>query len=520
MFIANLAWIDGLDGDFYAIAGDLTPGYTNREGLAAFWNGFDATAAKLHAPYVLVPGNHDIYNATGEAMWRERYGPLWFSWDHKGCHFVALDCEEVGKRGLIGDRQLEWLKKDLAAAKGARATFVFLHEPLWKPGYKNVEWTADVHPLLAAAGVDYVFCGHEHHNVLFEKRDGVQYVMLGPTAGITGDSISSFFSALVVEVRGTAVSYRLMTPEGERPAAFYTHEMDLKAVKLVDCDPVRTIGKNRPLELVVTVENPSTDTPVQATVGLVPGTGSWKAARVDGTVAAGQRERIRIKTRTGGSILPLPTISLELRSGGVLVARKEVLPLITARIPGLKERIIDDFNDGDDVNSCDKSQVSVKPGRWYQSADQYGSSRMEMTFTDGVLHVAGVKGKSIAPNYTFTNFQTDFAGGGRLNLTGSAGISFRARSDKGNVWEAGIEGTVGGRKLARTGRGHRVSYETGKDWKEYRFLWREFQQPDWVTGVDRGGPLTVDSVAGLSWNQPVEGPEFDLWLDDVKLIYE
>jgi len=368
--------------------------------------------------------------------------------------------------------------------------------------------------------VDYVFCGHQHHYVLCEKRDGVQYVMLGPTAAITGASFSSFINALLVEVKGSAVSLRLLTPEGERPADFFTREVDLKAVKPMDFEPVTRIGKNRSLEMVVIVANPSGDKPIQAIVTLNPRKGSWKAVRVERAIAAGKSERIIIKTRTGVSILPLPTISLEIRAEGELVVKKEALPLIAARIPGLKERIVDDFNDGDDLNSCDKSGISLGSGSWSKSVDQYGTSKMEMTFTDGALHLSGIKGKSTAPNYTFTNFHTELAAGERLNLTGSTGISFRARSDKGSPWEVGVEATVGGKNLAGTGRGHRIRYETGKEWKEYRFVWRAFSQPDWVTAPDRVGPLTVDAVAGLSWNQPEEGPEFDLWLDDVKLIYE
>ena len=520
IFKDKLGWINTIDGDFYVIAGDDTPGYTDRAGQVVLWKGFEGTANKLHANYVMVPGNHDTSNAESEALWRERYGPLWFSWNHKGCHFIALDSNESGKEGLIRDQQLEWLKKDLAGAKDARATFVFIHHPLWFPNYKSKEWNADVHPLLAKAGVDYVFCGHEHHYVLCEKRDGVQYVMLGPTAAITGASFSSFINALLVEVKGSVVSYRLLSPEGERPADFYTRDVDLRAVRPMELEPVVKIGKNRPVELVVAVANPSNDKPIQAIVGVNPGTGSWKAARAEKAVAAGKRERIAIKTRTGDSILPLPTILLEIRAEDELVVKKEALPLIAARIPGLKERIVDDFNDGDDLNSCDKSQISLRSGSWSKSVDQYGSSRMEMTFTDGALHVAGVKGKSTAPNYTFANFHTELAAGERINLAGSTGISFRARSDKGGRWEVGLGAVVGGKKLGGTGREHRAKFETGKEWKEYRFLWREFSQPDWVTAADRVSPLTVDAAEALFWNQPEEGADFDLWLDDVRLVYE
>lgn len=517
MFSANVSWLNAFAADFYVIAGDLAPGYTDRAGQVAFWKGFEETAGKLHSPYVMVPGNHDIYDAEAESLWRERYGPLWFSWNDRGCHFIALKSGGEVKGGPIRDHQLEWLKKDLAGAKDARAAFVFLHHPLWFPDFNSKEWYGDVHPLLAKAGVDYVFCGHQHHYVLCEKRDGVQYVMLGPTAGVTG---GGFINALLVEVKGRAVSYRLMTPEGERHAGFFTREVDLKNVKPMDLEPVKSIGKNRSLELAIIVTNPSDEKPIQAIVTLNPGKGSWKAARVEKAIAAGKSERITIKTGTGGNIMPIPTVLLEIRCENELVLKKEALLVITARIPGLKERVVDDFNDGDDLNSCIASGISLRGGEWRKSVDQYGSSKMEMTFTGGALHVAGIKGKSVAPKYTFTNFETMLSAGERLNLTGSTGLSFRARSERGSRWEAGLEAIVGGKNLGGTGRGHRATFEAGKDWKEYRLSWSQFSQPDWVTAPDRVSPLAVDAVEGLSWNQPVEGVDFDLWLDDIKLTYE
>jgi hypothetical protein len=240
---------------------------------------------------------------------------------------------------------------------------------------------------------------------------------------------------------------------------------------------------------------------------------------VDATIAAGKRERLVVKTRTGGTVMPLPTVSLEIRCEGELVARKESLPLITAPIPGLKERVVDDFADGDDVNLCVKNGISLRGGRWTASVDKTGTSRMELKFAEGALHVFGVQGPDKPPNYTYTNFRTFLAGDETLNITGSTGISFRARSSRPVRWEAAADAIVGGRDLVRTGGGHRVEFEPGQAWKDYRFFWHEFTQPEWVLPENRVGPLTVDNVKALSWNAPQDG-EFDLWLDDVKLIYE
>jgi RNA polymerase sigma-70 factor (ECF subfamily) len=83
----------------------------------------------------LVVGNHDVFNEKSEELYKQRYGKLWYSADVKDCHLVILDSEDQSAPDKIAGAQLEWLKTDLAAAKGKRI-FVFLHKPLWPRGEK------------------------------------------------------------------------------------------------------------------------------------------------------------------------------------------------------------------------------------------------------------------------------------------------------------------------------------------------------------------------------------------------
>src|SRR5262245_53569435 len=73
-----------------------------------------------------VPGEHD-FDGDGNKEYLKRYGKGtrglgWYSFDHKGVHFVALvnvanakSGSGDGGLGVIGTEQLAWLKKDLAA---------------------------------------------------------------------------------------------------------------------------------------------------------------------------------------------------------------------------------------------------------------------------------------------------------------------------------------------------------------------------------------------------------------------
>ena len=76
-------------------------------------------------------------------------------------------------------------------------------------------------------------------------------------------------------------------------------------------------------------------------------------------------------------------------------------------------------------------------------------------------------------------------------------------------------------KWAAGGDGFAKRLTTGKEWRKYTIRWNEFQQME-TTKPDSKcpGPMTVDKVMSLCFVVLDEGKDFDLWIDDVKLIYE
>ncbi len=85
-----------------------------------------------------VPGEHDMLTDNGQ-QYLERYGKGthgagWYSFDHKGVHFIGLvnvvDLK-AGGLGTLGGEQLDWLKKDLAGLSSSTPIVVFAHIPLW-----------------------------------------------------------------------------------------------------------------------------------------------------------------------------------------------------------------------------------------------------------------------------------------------------------------------------------------------------------------------------------------------------
>ena len=74
-------------------------------------------------------GEHDASLDNGAAF-KEFFGPTYYSFDHKGVHFVAVD--NVSDPGAqIGDAQLEWLRADLAKQEKNAPIVVLTHRPLF-----------------------------------------------------------------------------------------------------------------------------------------------------------------------------------------------------------------------------------------------------------------------------------------------------------------------------------------------------------------------------------------------------
>ena len=119
-----------------------------------------------------VPGEHDVMEAQGK-LYLERFGKNtkgqgWFSFDHKGTHFIGLNnvmLQREGRLGQLGEEQLAWLEDDLRAVTDSTPVVVFGHIPLWMV-YEQWGWgTTDGERalgLLKRFGSVTVLNGHIH----------------------------------------------------------------------------------------------------------------------------------------------------------------------------------------------------------------------------------------------------------------------------------------------------------------------------------------------------------------------
>jgi 3',5'-cyclic AMP phosphodiesterase CpdA len=96
-----------------------------------------------------VPGEHDVLADDGR-QYLDRYGKGtkgagWFSFDHKGVHFIGLVNVvnlKAGGLGNLGAEQLEWLEQDLKGRASSTPIVVFAHIPLWSV-YPEWGWGTD-----------------------------------------------------------------------------------------------------------------------------------------------------------------------------------------------------------------------------------------------------------------------------------------------------------------------------------------------------------------------------------------
>jgi 3',5'-cyclic AMP phosphodiesterase CpdA len=156
--------------EFIVFTGDLThttdDAVERRRRLAEF----KSIVADLKVKTVrFMPGEHDAALDRG-AVYKEFFGETFYTFDHKGVHFIAID--NVSDPGAkIGDEQLAWLRADLATRDKKAPIVVLTHRPLFDLAPKW-DWAtrdgAQAVELLMPFSSATVFYGHihqEHHQM-------------------------------------------------------------------------------------------------------------------------------------------------------------------------------------------------------------------------------------------------------------------------------------------------------------------------------------------------------------------
>jgi hypothetical protein len=145
-------------------------------------------------PFYRVPGNHDINNDLSARIWRELYGPAYYSFLHKGVLFLCLNSQDGGNYGAgIGKEQIAWARGVLAKHADARWVCLFFHQPLWLEDERRLATTKANEGMPELTGFNEiekslegrnytVFAGH-HHRYGKWVKNGQKYFRLATTGG-------------------------------------------------------------------------------------------------------------------------------------------------------------------------------------------------------------------------------------------------------------------------------------------------------------------------------------------------
>jgi 3',5'-cyclic AMP phosphodiesterase CpdA len=190
--------------DFVMFGGDLA-----QLGTKAELDHGAEMLAKLDYETHCILGEHDYYLDLGE-HWSKLFGPHYYSWDHKGVHFVALNSiltydewtherwptaeqrmlemagldNPNGSPFMVGEKQLAWLRDDLAKVPKDTPVVVFSHSPIQKI-YKGWNfWTEeaeDIQALLRPFADATVIYGHVHQ-IQYNQIDNITFHAVMATA--------------------------------------------------------------------------------------------------------------------------------------------------------------------------------------------------------------------------------------------------------------------------------------------------------------------------------------------------
>ncbi len=193
---------------------------------------FSETMKNLKVPFYSTMGNHEVFGLYessgvkptdeeyGKQMYENRLAKRYYSFDHKGWHFIVLDAigftDDRHYYGHIDEEQLEWLKSDLEKTGKETPVVVSTHIPLLSigaqimsdptAGFSKSEVVTnanDVRKILEQHNTKIVLQGHLH---FLEDIDynGIHYITGGAVSAEwwTGPRFGMEEGFLKVDVSG------------------------------------------------------------------------------------------------------------------------------------------------------------------------------------------------------------------------------------------------------------------------------------------------------------------------------
>lgn len=201
--------VNELNPDFVITGGDLVYDVMrgNFEQSESLFNLYKEMSKGFTMPVHNCIGNHDLFGIYEESpedenhpdykygMWERHFGKTYYSFDHKGWHFITLNSLDVteGQRYkcVFHKEQLQWLAEDLANVDISTPIVITTHIPMistydllkGNETGRTVTNAADVFKMLEGYNLKLVLQGHIHWKEYGFVNDRFQFLTGGSIAG-------------------------------------------------------------------------------------------------------------------------------------------------------------------------------------------------------------------------------------------------------------------------------------------------------------------------------------------------
>jgi 3',5'-cyclic AMP phosphodiesterase CpdA len=201
--------VNELNPDFVITGGDLVYDTMrgNYEESESLFTLYKKMSKGFNMPVHNCIGNHDLFAIYEESpetedhpdykygMWERHFGDTYYSFDHKGWHFITLNSLDVTEnkryQGIFHEKQLAWLKEDIAKVAKSTPIIITTHIPMictytqlnGGDGTRTVNNASEVFKILEDHNLKLVLQGHIHWKEYGFVNDRFHFLTGGSIAG-------------------------------------------------------------------------------------------------------------------------------------------------------------------------------------------------------------------------------------------------------------------------------------------------------------------------------------------------